>query len=103
MEHCAQYKLCWKRKDREGMDLVVQSIIDKIHSKGGRFMEQNWRKIWIELSDKDRKQKVDRYVFVAAKNHSVSGLTTEAVSAMLQYFSHAFCVSLMMKQGLSRH
>ena len=44
------------------MDLIVQSIIDKVHGAGGRFMEQNWRKMWIEVSPKVRKQKVERYV-----------------------------------------
>ena len=50
------------RKDRKGMNEVVQSIIDKVHASGGRFMEQNWRKMWIEVTPKVRKQKVERYV-----------------------------------------
>ena len=62
LEHCTRYKEYWLRKDRKGMDLIVQSIIDKVHGAGGRFMEQNWRKMWIEVSPKVRKQKVERYV-----------------------------------------
>jgi len=44
------------------MNTVVSSIIEQIHAAGGRFLEQNWKKVWVELSEKERRIKVERYL-----------------------------------------
>jgi hypothetical protein len=42
-EHLERYKCFQQAKDRHGMGLVVQEIIDQVHKVGGRFIDQNWR------------------------------------------------------------
>lgn len=39
------FKQCQQVKDRQGMASVVQSIVDKVHTAGGRFIDQNWKGI----------------------------------------------------------
>jgi len=44
----------------DSLHAVEQSIVVKVHAAGGRFMKQNWREVWVELSEKERRRKVNR-------------------------------------------
>jgi len=59
-EYYAAWEMYRAQKDRDKMDAIIACIIEKVHSVGGRFMEQNWRKIWVELPEKECRNKVDR-------------------------------------------
>lgn len=42
-EQLNDFKLYQSQKNRHGMSMVVQRIIQKVHDTGGRFIDQNWR------------------------------------------------------------
>ena len=42
-EQLNDFKYYQSQKNRHGMSLVVQRIVQKVHDTGGRFMDQNWR------------------------------------------------------------
>jgi len=60
MENCIRYKECMSRGDcRDEMNAICQSIIDQVHAEGGRFIDKTY-KGWMELSQKQRIEKVAR-------------------------------------------
>jgi hypothetical protein len=42
-EQLNDFKYHQSQKNRHGMSMVVQRIVQKVHETGGRFMDQNWR------------------------------------------------------------
>ena len=42
-EALPDFKLFQSQKNRHGMSMVVQRIVQHVHDTGGRFMDQNWR------------------------------------------------------------
>ena len=42
-EQLNDFKWYQSQKNRHGMGIVVQRIVQRVHDTGGRFMDQNWR------------------------------------------------------------